>query len=252
MSAEFSEQNRQEQQGTSSPGSEASSSLAAVQAASPVRAPVEAKASVDYGAEFALIRRICDGEKELFYQLIQPYQKMVSVTALSMLKNVHDAEEVAQEALFRAFKNLDRFRGECRFSTWLVQITMNEARQRLRRIKRNAEQSLDDGESDDGDYLPIDCADWREIPSESLERKELREALQRAIGNLKPLYREVLILRDVDQRSVAETAQILNITEASVKTRLLRARLQLRDALAPGFDGAWSSGRTEFKRIRPF
>lgn len=255
MSTDFPEQNQPEQQKPPSPVRDGvGPDGAQFTAAAAARAPVEpAKAIPDNNAEMALIRRICDGEKELFYQLIQPYQKMVSVTAISMLKNDYDAEDVAQEALFRAFKNLARFRGECRFSTWLVQITINEARQRLRRQKRSSEQSLEAGqESDEGDYLPIDCADWREIPLESLQRKELRQALQRAIANLKPHYREVLILRDINQRSVAETAQILSITEASVKTRLLRARLQMRDALAPGFDGAWASGRMEFKRVRPF
>ena len=105
---------------------------------------------------------------------------------------------------------------------------------------------------EDGDYLPKDFADWRDIPSEALQRKELREALKRALAALDPKYREVLVLRDVQHVSIIETAKVLGITEASVKTRLLRARLQMRDALAPGIDGSWTTGRAEFKKVRPW
>ena len=97
-----------------------------------------------------------------------------------------------------------------------------------------------------------DYADWRDIPSEELQRKELREALKRALASLDPKYREVLVLRDVQYMSIIESAKVLGITEASVKTRLLRARLQMRDALAPGIDGSWTTGRTEFKKVRPW
>jgi len=99
---------------------------------------------------------------------------------------------------------------------------------------------------------PKDLADWREIPSEELQRKELRDALRRAMAALAPKYREVLIMRDVQHVSIAETARILGISEANVKTRLLRARLQMREALAPGIDGSWVTGRDEYKKVRPF
>jgi len=203
--------------------------------------------------EAALIKRICDGESELFIELIRPYQKMVYAMAVSIIQNDQDAEEISQEALFKAFKNLAQFRGESKFSTWLIQITMNEARQRLRRQKRAAEESLDYGiDNEEGDHIPIDLADWREIPSEALQRKELRQVLANAIASLRPIYRDVLILRDVQHFSVSETAESLNISEASVKTRLLRARLKVRDALAPGFDANWNTGNSEYKRVRPF
>ncbi len=203
--------------------------------------------------EAEVIRRICSGESELFVDLIRPYQKMVYGMAVSIVKNDHDAEEVAQEALYKAFKNLSQFRGDAKFSTWIVQIAMNEARQCLRRQKRAAEQSIECGmENDAGEYVPIDFADWREIPSEALCRKELRRVLNEAISSLKPIYRDVLVLRDIQHFSVAETAKLLSISEASVKTRLLRARFQVRDALAPGFDGYWNTGSSEYKRVRPF
>jgi RNA polymerase sigma-70 factor, ECF subfamily len=207
----------------------------------------------DERSESEMIRRICAGESELFMDLVKPYQKMVYGMAISMLKSEHEAEEVSQEALFKAFKNLAQFRGDAKFSTWIVQIALNEARQALRRQKRAAEQSIDGGaEDEDGTYVAIDFADWREIPSEALERKELRRVLDEAITSLKPIYRDVLVLRDIQHFSVAETAKLLSISEASVKTRLLRARLQVRDALAPGFDGYWNCGCSEYKRVRPF
>jgi len=96
----------------------------------------------------------------------------------------------------------------------------------------------------------MDLADWREIPSEAVERRELRDALARALAELKPQYREVFMLRDVEKRSIAETAELLGVTAATVKMRLLRARLQMRDALAPGFDGSWSAGETRYRRVR--
>ena len=204
-------------------------------------------------SELVLIERILSGERELFMELVRPYQKLVYSMAITVLKSEQEAEDVSQEALFKAFKNLSQFRGECKFSTWIIQITLNEARHRIRKQQRSREDSIDCGiENEEGDYIPIDLADWREIPSEALERKELRTTLQRAIQNLKPIYRDVLVLRDIEHLNVAETAQILSISEASVKTRLLRARLQVRDALAPGFDGYWSTGSTTYKRVRPF
>jgi RNA polymerase sigma-70 factor (ECF subfamily) len=216
-----------------------------------VESPVAHTAASAYEAD--LIERICAGENDLFIDLVRPYQKMVYAMAVTIVKNDHDAEEVAQEALFKAFKNLSRFRGEAKFSTWIVQITLNEARLRLRKQKRDAEQSLECGlENEEGDHVPIDLADWREIPSEALHRKELRTSLRSAISALKPIYRDVLVLRDIEQFSVAETAKSLNISEGSVKTRLLRARLQVRDALAPGFDGYWNTGSNEYRRVRPF
>ncbi len=204
-------------------------------------------------SEAELIQRVIAGDKESFYQLVRPYERAVYTAAFSILRNEADAEEVSQEAVVKAFTNLARFRSEAKFSTWLIQITVNEARMRLRKDRRAMYESLEGGtQTDDGDYVPRDFADWREIPSEALQRSELKAALRRAIEALPPKYREVLILRDVQDLSIKETAQALGLTEASVKTRLLRARLQLRDALAPGIDGSWASGRSEYEKVRPW
>ena len=203
-------------------------------------------------AETTLIRRVQNGDSDAFFDLVRPYERAVFLAALSLVKNDADAEDVAQEAILKAFKNLARFRQEAKFSTWLIQIAINEAKMKLRKDRRHLYESIEEGRlGDDGDYVPQDFADWREIPSEALEQKELRKALTKALDSLPEKYRTVLILRDVQHLSITETAQVLGLSEANVKTRLSRARLQMRDALAPGFDGAWSRGRT-YEKVRPF
>jgi RNA polymerase sigma-70 factor (ECF subfamily) len=204
-------------------------------------------------SEAELIRRVCQGDKEAFYGLVRPYERAVYVAAVSILNNPADAEEVAQEAVLKAFTHLAEFRAEAKFSTWLIQITINEARSRLRKDRRHLYESIDEARTDEeGDYSPKDFADWREIPSEALKRDELRNALKRALATLPLKYREVFILRDIQNLSIEETAEVLEISEGNVKTRLLRARLQMRDALAPGIDGSWSAGKPEYKKVRPW
>jgi RNA polymerase sigma-70 factor, ECF subfamily len=184
--------------------------------------------------ELALIRRVQNGDDDAFYELLRPFERAVFRTAFALLQNEADAEDVAQEAVLKAFKGLSRFRGDAKFSTWLIQITINEARMKLRKDRRHLYESIEAGQrSDSGNYVPKDFSDWREIPSEALERKEVRDALNMALNSLSEKYRTVMILRDIQQLSIAETAKILGISEAGVKTRLARARLQLRDALAP-------------------
>jgi RNA polymerase sigma-70 factor, ECF subfamily len=196
--------------------------------------------------EEVLIQRVQGGEAEAFYQLVRPYERAVFLAAVAIVKNDADAEEVAQEAILKAFKALARFRQEAKFSTWLIQIAINEAKMRLRKDRRHLYESIDQGQQNDqGDYIPKDFADWREIPSQALERRELRDALAKALDSLPEKYRTILILRDVNHLSIAETAQILGLSEANVKTRLSRARLQMRDALASGFGGLWSSTSCE-------
>jgi RNA polymerase sigma-70 factor (ECF subfamily) len=201
--------------------------------------------------ECELVQRVCAGDKEAFYLLVQPCEKALFAAAITILGNSADAEEAAQEAVLKAFTNIHRFRGEAKFSTWLIQICINEARQKIRKGRKYLYESVDEPQNgEDGDYFPKDFADWREIPSEALQRKELREALQRALASLPVKYREVLILRDIQHLSIEETAQVLGIGAGNVKTRLLRARLQMRDALAPGIDGNWTSGRREYAKVR--
>ena len=184
--------------------------------------------------EAEMISRIIAGERELFYDLIKPCERAAFLTAFSVLKSEADAEEVVQEAALKAYKALGGFRGEAKFSTWLVKITLNEARMRLRRSRAESEVPLQEFMDDsEGDYTPAVLTDWREIPSEALDRKELRETLQRALDELPEKYREVLISRDVREMNIQETAHLLGISEGMVKTRLFRARLLMQKILAP-------------------
>jgi len=183
--------------------------------------------------EAQMIAAILGGESSLFHDLVRPYERTVYVMALSFMRNGADAEDVAQEAFLQAFRKLDTFRGEAKFGTWLISITLNEARGRIRRSKILKTESIDD--SQDGEYTvsPALLRDWKEIPSECLERKEMQHLLETAIGDLPLIYREIFILRDVEEMSVAEAAEMLAISVASVKVRLHRARMMLQSSLAP-------------------
>ncbi|MFZ0635725.1 MAG: sigma-70 family RNA polymerase sigma factor [Candidatus Acidiferrales bacterium] len=193
--------------------------------------------------ERELIARIREGERELFTELIRPYERRVYVTAVAILQNEADAQDVAQEAILKAFTHLWQFRGESRFSTWLTRVTMNQARMRRRKEHRDIMKPFHELETPDeeGQYVPKDFTDWQEVPSEVLERKEVRELLVRALASLAEKYREVFVLRDVQHLSIEETAEAMGVTPGTVKTRLLRARLMLRYLLAPGLGGSWAS-----------
>jgi RNA polymerase sigma-70 factor, ECF subfamily len=190
-------------------------------------------ATTDIRDEAQMIAAILAGNSQLFHELIRPYERRVYVMALSFLHNEADAEDVAQEAFLKAFRNLSSFRGEAKFGTWLVSITLNEARSRIRSRDTIKMESLDESPDDQGHTSPALLRDWKEIPSEALERKEVRLLLQRAITALPLIYREVFQLRDIEQLSVNEAAAALGISIAAVKVRLHRARMMLQKKLAP-------------------
>lgn len=212
--------------------------------------PLGHPAQQDY--EQRLIQRIRDGEHDAFYALIQPYEKRIYAAALALLRNQADAEDCAQEAVLKAFKNIRQFRSEAKFSTWLLQIAINEARMRRRKQRSDLTEPIEKDQGDESAYAPREFADWREIPSETLERKEVREKLAEALSSIGQIYREVFVLRDMEQLSIEETAKALGISIASVKTRLLRARLMLRDLLAPGLGGPWSRDLSFGKGVKPW
>jgi RNA polymerase sigma-70 factor (ECF subfamily) len=183
--------------------------------------------------EGQMIAAILAGDSKLFHELIRPYERRVYAMALSFLHNEADAEDAAQEAFLKAFRNLASFRGEAKFGTWLISITLNEARSRIRRRDAIKMESLDEPPNNQGHASPALLRDWKEIPSEALERKEVRGLLHNAITALPLIYREVFQLRDVEQLSVNEAAAALGITPGSVKVRLHRARMMLQKNLAP-------------------
>jgi RNA polymerase sigma-70 factor (ECF subfamily) len=193
--------------------------------------------------EAMMIAEILAGRTEAFHDLIRPYERSVYMMALSMLRNEAEAEDVAQETFIKAYRNLGRFRSESRFSTWLIAIALNEARARLRRKQPALTDSIDDTE---GPVVPAQLTDWREIPSETLERQEIRSLIRRALETLPLAYREVFVLRELEERNVRETAETLGITIASVKMRLHRARMMLQKQLAPQLTSAAPKRRRRF------
>ena len=202
--------------------------------------------------EQQLIASVQQGNRELFYELVRPYERRIYAAALAILRNEADAEDVCQEAMLKAFSHIQQFRAEARFSTWLIQITVNEALMRRRRDRTVVMEGLAERPDEEGNYTPRDFADWREIPSEALERKEVRQRLAEALATLDRKYREVFVMRDMEHLNIQETAEALGISTASVKTRLLRARLMLRDLLAAGWERGWFSRLPFEKGSKPW
>ena len=200
--------------------------------------------------EAECIRRILAGEKHLFHDLIRPCERSIYFLLYSLLKNETEAEDVAQETVIKVYQNLEKFRGESQFRTWVLSIARNEGLGRLRKMSSRREDSLE-AETDEqtGDYTPAILTSWREIPSQALEQKELRNLLRKAIEGLPEIYRNIVLLRDIEEMDIRETAAALGISEASVKVRLHRARALLQRNLAPQLKGfapakrRWFGGR---------
>jgi RNA polymerase sigma-70 factor (ECF subfamily) len=201
--------------------------------------------------EAVLIASILAGEREKFHLLIMPYEGQLFRTAFALVKNEEEAEDVVQDAVLKAYRQLASFRGDSKFSTWLIAITLNEARGRLRRENRVMIDSLDERREENADFTPAALTDWREIPLAALERKEICAMVHQAVAELPDTYREIVTLRDVEECSVNDTAAILGISVALVKVRLHRARLLLQKKLAPQLRKATkdTSKRSFFGRL---
>jgi RNA polymerase sigma-70 factor, ECF subfamily len=184
------------------------------------------------------IRRILAGEEQLFHQLIRPCERPVYFLLYSILRNETEAEDAAQETFIKAWRNIHLFRGDSQFRTWVLSIARNEGLGRLRKIDTRREDSLDAGLDDQsGDYTPAILTSWREIPVETVVREELAVLLREAIGELPEIYRNVVLLRDIEEMDIRQTAAALDITEGTVKVRLHRARALLQKNLAPKLKG---------------
>jgi RNA polymerase sigma-70 factor (ECF subfamily) len=184
------------------------------------------------GDDQTLVRRACSGDREAFYTLVSRYERGLFRTALAITRNPADAEEVVQETFLRAYEHLNQFRAEAKFQTWLTQIALNTARMKLRKAHGGLWESLDEPRVTEDGLVGRDVAEWRENPEQRLGRKEIEAILHHALDCLPPGYREVVALRDIQMLSTQETAEALGMSVANVKTRLLRARLQLRERLA--------------------
>ena len=204
--------------------------------------------------ERELIRRIRAGEKELFHELIRPYERLLYGVIHGVLPNPADAEEIAQESAFKAYQHLDQLADDDRFKAWLLRIAVNEARQRRRKDRPQLYQALEDDstEETEGNTRPKQFADWRDLPSEALDREELRGAVRQAVERLPEKYRAVLLLADAQSLSYEEIGAALNLSMANVKTRLHRARMKLQEQLTPAFKPRFSDHLLVLKGINPW
>ena len=185
--------------------------------------------------EAVLVEQARGGDLAAFGELVRRYERRVYRTARHIVQNDEDAEDVLQEAMLKAFEHLDSFQGNSKFYTWLVRIAVNESLMKLRKRKSDRSVSLDESIETDEEPIVREIAVWDDNPEQRYSQAELREILDKAIDSLKPIFRTVFILRDVEELSTEETADPLGLSIAAVKSRLLRARLQLRERLTRTF-----------------
>jgi len=188
-----------------------------------------------YSDEGALIARARAGDAAAFTQLVERYERKIYRLARHITQNDEDAEDVLQDSFLKAFQHLNDFQEQSRFYTWLVRIAVNESLMRLRKRKPGRFVSLDEEIDTGEETVAREIAVWDDNPEQRYSQEELRQILMQAVDSLSPIFRTVFILRDIDELSTEETARALNISVPAVKSRLLRARLELRDRLTRFF-----------------
>src|SRR5271165_6677557 len=196
---------------------------------------IQPKVSEPVSDELALVASAKAGDVTAFEELVRRYDRNVFRIAQHITQNREDAEDVVQDAFIKAYTNLKQFQGQSKFYTWLVRIAVNEALMKLRRRRPERTVSLDEEIKTEDDSVPREVADWSPNPEQQYSQAELREILQRTIQGLPPSFRTVFVLRDVEGLSTEETAAALDLSIPAVKSRLLRARLQLRERLSKYF-----------------
>ena len=181
--------------------------------------------------ESTLVEAARSGDMGAFEALVRRYDRNVFRIAQHITQNREDAEDVVQDAFLKAYQNLGQFQGQSKFYTWLVRIAVNEALMRLRRRRPDRMVSIDEDVQTEEDSIPREIADWSPNPEQRYSQAELKEILGKTIQGLPPSFRTVFVLRDVEGLSTEETAAALDLSVPAVKSRLLRARLQLRERL---------------------
>jgi RNA polymerase sigma-70 factor, ECF subfamily len=182
--------------------------------------------------EDVLVAEARAGNADSFATLINQYDRHIYRLAFNITGNEQDAEDVLQDSFLKAYSNLGQFQGDSRFYTWLVRIAVNEALMKLRKRRGTSWVSLDEpGEADDRSLMPREVEDWAENPERAYAKTELQDILSQAIEKLEPQFRTVFMLRDVEEFATDETAKMLGLSVPAVKSRLLRARLKLRESL---------------------
>ena len=209
---------------------------------------IQPKVDEPVSDELTLVQAAKSGDVSAFEELIRRYDRNVFRIAQHITQNREDAEDVVQDAFLKAYSNLAQFQGQSKFYTWLVRIAVNDALMKLRRRRPERTVSLDEEVKTDEDSVPREVADWSPNPEQQYSQAELREILSRTIQGLPPGFRTVFVLRDVEGLSTEETAEALDLSIPAVKSRLLRARLQLRERLSRYFqrrDGGEVAQRRE-------
>ncbi len=192
---------------------------------------IQSKIGEDTGEELALVTAAKGGDVGAYEQLVRKYDRNVFRIANHITQNREDAEDVVQDAFLKAFQHLDRFQGNSKFYTWLVRIAVNEALMRLRKRRNAKTVSIDEDVETEEGSMPREVADWSPNPEQQYGSSELKEILTKTINGLSPGFKTVFVLRDIEGLSTEETAEALGLSVPAVKSRLLRARLQLRDRL---------------------
>lgn len=185
--------------------------------------------------ESSLVAQVRGGDSRAFSELVRRYEAKIFRLAQHITQNREDAEDVLQETFLKAYEHLDQFQGNSKFYTWIVRIAVNQALMKLRRRKTDRSVSLDEGIDTGEDTVTREIAAWDEDPEQRFSREELGDILDSAIQSLAPPYRSVFVLRDIDELSTEDTAEALGLSIPAVKSRLLRARLQLREKLTRSF-----------------
>jgi RNA polymerase sigma-70 factor (ECF subfamily) len=187
--------------------------------------------------ESVLLPQARDGDRAAFSELVRRYEGKIFRLAHHITQNREDAEDVLQETFLKAYEHLDQFQGNSKFYTWIVRIAVNQALMKLRKRKTDKtvsiDETLDTGEGED--TVAREIATWNPNPEQRYSQEELHRILEQAVESLAPPYRAVFVLRDIDELSTEETAEALDLSIPAVKSRLLRARLQLRDKLTRYF-----------------
>jgi RNA polymerase sigma-70 factor, ECF subfamily len=190
---------------------------------------------IDIDDEAPVVAQARLGDATAFSELLRRYEGKIFRLALHITQNREDAEDVLQETFLKAYEHLDQFQGQSKFYTWIVRIAVNQALMKLRKRKSDRSVSLDDTIDTGEDTVAREIAGWDENPEQQYSREELSRILGGAVEDLAPIYRAVFVLRDIDELSTEETADALGLSVPAVKSRLLRARLQLRDKLTRFF-----------------
>jgi RNA polymerase sigma-70 factor (ECF subfamily) len=201
-----------------------------------------------FRSDLDLVHATQDGNVSAFEELVERYDRKLFRIAKHITHNREDSQDAVQEAFLKAFEHMGDFREHSQFSTWLIRITVNQALMKLRKRRTTKEVPLDEDFQAEGDVFPREVADWAPNPEELYRVSELRDILIKALEGLRPILRTVFVLRDIEELSIDQTSEILQLTSSAIKARLCRARLQLREILSEYFA---RHGRPARVRARP-